>query len=368
MKIGIIGCSGDVGRGIAKYLLEKKYTVFGVQRHKTEDLLEYDNLTYFIFDINDMEKLKIFVKKCDVIINCIAPAYIYSNKIARIVGETGRIYLDLTDCIASEKLPSSGTYITSCGYIPGISAALPKLIIDKYFDKVDSGIFIQGGSELCSDRALKDVILSSEKSGYIDAYYQDGKINRLILDSRKKIALPVMGDEVLLKPFLSHEMIDFAKRNDICSLKWFNAYEDISQFTFFLRLVTALSLGDSKKIDSLIMSERKKRRESGKEPYSVMMGDIWGSKNDIKKVVRFIMSFRDMNKLCFIAAACIADEILKSKIEPGVYFGYQFLKGEVIGEIEEYIRESGFLNISEIPIESSFDYLFYHSCEMNLSK
>ena len=92
-----------------------------------------------------MEKLKIFVKKCDVIINCIAPAYIYSNKIARIVGETGRIYLDLTDCIASEKLPSGGTYITSCGYIPGISAALPKLIIDKYFDKVDSGIFIQGG-------------------------------------------------------------------------------------------------------------------------------------------------------------------------------------------------------------------------------
>lgn len=368
MNIGIIGCSGDVGRGIAKYLSEKKYTVYGVQRHIPNEFSECYNPSCSALDINDEENLKAFVEKCDMIVNCIAPAYIYSHSIARIAGEAGCIYLDLTDCIVSGELPGCGTYITSCGYIPGISAILPKIVIDEYFDEVYSAILVQGGSELCSNGALKDIILSSEKSGYIDSFYRDGEIVRLAVDARKKFTLPFMGDEVILKPFLSHEMIDFAKLNNIRRLKWFNAYENISQFTFFLRLIGAVPSGNPEKIDSLIASERKKRSDSGKILYSAMIGDVCGSKNGMKKCVRFTLLFSGMNKLCSVSAGSIADKVLRSAITPGIYFGYQFSTYETISEIREYLRENGSLDISEIPVESSFEYLLSEDCGANLYK
>lgn len=358
MIVGIIGCSGGIGKGIAEYLLGKKYTVYGVQRHRTDDLSEHENFRQMIFDISDTEKLTELASECDMLINCVAPAYVYSNNIAVTAGKKDCIYLDLTDCIAADELPEGGTYITSCGYIPGLSAMIPKLIIEKHFDKAERAVLFQGGTELCSDRALADIIMSSEKSGYIDSYYRDGDIKKLIIDPRKRFELPLLGNEVFLKPYLSDEMAGFAKDTGISSLKWFNAYENISQFMFFIRLIGAVSSGDVEKLSAMTAAERDKRSSSGRALYSAMLGDIIGMKDGAEKCVRFILSFSDMNKICSLSAGITAEMILTSDLGPGLYLGYQFADPEIISEIQERLCDSCELGISEVPVNSSFEDLF----------
>lgn len=355
MVVGIIGCNGEIGRGIAGYLLEKNYTVYGIQRRRTDDFKAHENLKQIIMDVSDTEKLKEVASGCDMLINCVAPAYKYSHGIAKTVGKAGIVYLDLTDCIVSDELPENGTYITSCGYIPGLSAVIPKLIVERHFDKVDSAVLFQGGTELCSERALTDIILSSEKSGSIDAYYNNGIVDKLAIDPRKRFSLPVMGDEVFLKAYLSDEMVDFSKRMHINDLKWFNAYEKISHFKFFLKLIGAVFSSDVQKISSFVASERSERVNIDGNLYSAMFGDIIGSKDNREKCVRFVLSFSDMNKICSVSAGAIADKVLHSDIEPGRYFGYPFADEKIIPEIQDCLCGKDFFDISEISVGSSFE-------------
>lgn len=358
MTVGIIGCSGEIGKGIAEYFLKKDYIVYGVQRHEIVDLTEHENFKQIIFDINDTAKLKKFASVCDMIINCIAPAYRHSHSIARTAGEAGCMYLDLTDCIVSSELPKNGTYITSCGFIPGLSAILPKLIVEKYFDKVDSMILFQGGTVLCSERALTDIILSSEQSGYGDSYYNNGKAERLTINPRKRFMLSIIGNEVFLKPYLSDEMIDLAERMNVSCLKWFNAYENISQFTFFLKLIGIVDSGDQEKMSAFVAKERSKRADSDRKLYSAMFGDVIGIKDNVEKCVRFVLSFSNMNKICSISAAVIGDRVLNSDIGTGMYFGYQFAEQEILLKIQEYLDESDVFDIKEVAISSSFKNLW----------
>ncbi len=355
MTVGIIGCSGNIGRGIAEYLLGKGYTVYGVQRHQTEVFSDNENYTQKVFDVSDTEKLTELAAECDMLINCIAPAYEYSNNIAVTAGENDCIYLDLTDCVASDELPESGTYITSCGYIPGLSAMIPKFIIEEHFDKAERAVLFQGCTELCSDRALTDIIMSSEKSGYVDSYYYNGEIRKMVIDPRRRFKLPVLGKEVFLKPYLSDEMIDFAEKTGISSLKWLNAYENISQFMFFIRLIGIVTSGDKEKMSALTAAERSKREASGKELYSVMLGEIIGTKDGVDKCVQFVLSFSDMDKLCSVSAGLIADKVLSLDVDKGVHMGYRLADRELTTEIKEYLSENCRFEIKEVPVSSSFE-------------
>ena len=355
MTVGIIGYGGETGKGIAEYLLKKNYLVYGAQRHGSGVFQGYSNFEQDILDAGNTENVKAFASKCDMLINCAAPSYRYSSGIARAAGEAGTVYLDLTECAVSDDLPGGGIYITSCGYIPGLSGILPKFIMDEYFDTVDSVITFQGSSQLCSDRALKDIVLSAGKTGYVDACCSNGKVEKLAVDHRKRFALPFIGEEVILKPYLSEEMKELAIRADIRELKSFNVYENASQFTFFLRLMAALASEDTSKADALIGSERRKRAGSDEAAQSVLLGEVSGSRDGTEKCVRYHFSTADMNNITSAAAGVIADRVLRSEVDPGTYFAWQFADRELISELKNCFCKDDHFDIEEIPAGMSFD-------------
>lgn len=260
MMIGILGSSGTVGRHIAAYLLDKGYNVCGAQRLHDSEFEDYENFSQMPVNIDDSEQLKGFCNKCDMVINCVAPSFICGSAIAETAGKCSCIYIDLTDAVMECELPEKCAYVTSCGYIPGLSAYLPLIIGRRFFDEVYSVTEIQGGNEICSANALIDIILSSEISGRGDSFYSNGRFEQSVFNVSKKYQIPFFSNEVFLKPYISNELVHMAKRENIHDFRWFNAYENMGQFAFILKMVGLLAKSSVGQTAGIIRDECEKRR------------------------------------------------------------------------------------------------------------
>lgn len=355
MLIGILGSSGTVGRHIVEYLLKKGYNVCGAQRHATSEFDSYKNFSQLAVNINDTEQLENFCMKCDFLINCIAPSFVYAVKVAETSGKCGCVYIDLTDAIMECNLPENGVYITSCGYIPGLSAYIPKVLGKRFFDKVDSVIEFQGGNEICSSNALIDIILSSDVSGKGDSFYQNGNLEHLNFNIGKKYLLSFFKDEVFLKPYISNELVYMAKHEKISTFKWFNAYENMEQFAFVLKMVSVLARSNIEQTSAIIREECERRKASlNAEIYAILGAEIIGVKNGIEKCISFMLNVHDSSVLCGITSAVIAEKVIESNVSFGKYYGYEFIPESFIDEIGNYLNNGECFEIKEIPVEKAF--------------
>ena len=175
--IGILGCFGTIGRHVAEKLLKNGFYVIGGQRRKRDMFQEYDNFEYNSVDVSDPESLERFCGKCDAVVNCISPAYLYGSLAAKAAANAEAIYIDGVNFILRDKgLPENGKYIIAAGYVPGLSEFIPKAIVAREFDKAESIVAYQGGTELCSEAAFADIVLSANDSGYSDSIYSQKKI------------------------------------------------------------------------------------------------------------------------------------------------------------------------------------------------
>lgn len=338
--IGILGSSGTVGRHVAAYLLEKGYTVCGAQRRQTEEFADNENFTQQKVDIGSQAELTEFCKKCRYIINCIAPSFIYGEKVAKTAAENGCVYIDLTDAVMDKKLPEGGVYVTSCGYIPGLSAYLPMMVGRKYFDKVYSVTEIQGGNEICSANALIDIILSSEVSGKGDMFYSNGSTEHISLNIGKRYKLPFFDNEVFLKPYISHELVHLAEREEINCFRWFNVYENMEQFAFILKMVSLFAKTGSDELSDVIRKECDKRRKAlNEEIHAILGAELIGSKDGIEKCVRYVLDVHDSSVLCGITAAVIAEQVIENGAPEGKSYGYLFIPEDFIEKISGYLSK-----------------------------
>ncbi|HBB19723.1 MAG TPA: hypothetical protein DCZ62_04700 [Ruminococcus sp.] len=357
MAVGIIGYSGSVGKNVTEYLLEKGFDVIGAGRHIHEPPHSGGTFRGAVVDINNKDQLESMICQCELVINCAAPAYKYAPIAAEAAGRAGCTYLDLTDSIIGKELPESGTYIASCGYVPGLSAIFPDLIIKENFDQAESVIIYQGGTGMCSDRAMLDVILTSESSGFIDSVFSGGKAVKAVTDPKRRYSLPFLGESAVLKPYLTYEMLRFAQLRGLPAVRWYNAYTGMPQLAFFLRLITALSKNDQEKAFSLMENERMKRAEGGPDSlYALMSGDITGFSGGRRKCMRFTHKVSDANISCGIAAAYIAEKVLSAgHIRPGVHLGFEFADEGILRELEKKKDANDIFTVEEIDEDLSLE-------------
>lgn len=355
MRIGILGSSGTVGRHIAAYLLQKGYSVCGAQRRRTAEFDNYRNFSQLVVDISDPNQLESFCQSCDFLINCIAPSFIHGFTIAEAAGRCGCVYIDLTDAVMERELPEEGVYVTSCGYIPGLSAYLPKILNERFFDTVDSVTEFQGGNEICSANALIDIILSSEISGRGDSFYRSGSLEQISFNISKKYQLPFFSGEVFLKPYISKELVYMAQRENIGSFRWFNVYENIQQFAFILKMVGVLAKSSADQTAAIINSECEKRRSLlNEEIHAVLGAELIGIKNNVEKCIRFKLDVHDSSVLCGVTAAVVAERVIERGASPGKHYGYEFIPESFIDEIGNYLTEGESFEVTEISPEEAF--------------
>ena len=132
-----------------------------------------------------------------------------------------------------------------------------QMVSETYFDSVKQIFVYQGGTELCSPSAFADIILSAELSGYGDAYLSDGKITSLKTDISQSYSLPFLEKPVMMKSFLSHELLYAGQKQGAKTIGSFNLYPDENQLDLYFRaIVTAIEYSDretaSQKIQELV--------------------------------------------------------------------------------------------------------------------
>ena len=197
-QIGVLGCSGTVGSSLAEKLLRQGYSVLGGRRTDAALFDEYDNFTFRRTDTADEQELISFCRDCEVIVNCVSPVYRHSERIAAAAASQGCKYVDSTDYLSHcSSLPENGVYILNGGYVPGLAEFLVLEICRTEFDTVSRAVMYQGGTEVCSESALVDIIMSAGSSGHADAFFRNG-IKPLHIGMKKRYRLPDLRKEVMM--------------------------------------------------------------------------------------------------------------------------------------------------------------------------
>lgn len=355
--IGILGCGGSVGRHATEKLLKAGYWILGGQRREPHRFSEYEKFSFLQVDVADRDSLCAFCRRCRMVINCVSPSFLYGGLIARIAAEAGATYLDLTDATAAEDaLSEKGTYIVASGYVPGLSAFLPKALCKLEFDSVSQLVMYQGGTERCSEAAFADIALSARDSAYGDTWYHKGKLHPCRIKATKRYKLPGFPNEVLLKANVSKELLRMLAASGIDTLYWVNAFDEFAQLKVLMEAVgCTINCGEEEATGKIKEVFRSYCASAPVQPcYCVLGMELEGTKSGRKKILRCELHLRDSARICGYVLAETAMEVLTQKISPGLYFAYEILNERYLSALEKELQVGEYLSIYEITEHTMF--------------
>lgn len=353
--VGILGCTGTVGRFATEKLLRNGFRVIGGQRREPVLFKDEEKFEYFQVDINDAARLEEFCTKCDLVVSCISPACLYGSIVARAAAKCNATYLDATDVIMKEELPENGTYVIASGYVPGLCEFLPLAIKHRELDTAERLVIYSGGSEICSEAAFVDIILSAE--GYADSCCRDGEMKPFRINIQKEHTLPYFERKVMLKPFLTYEALDLKNKLGIIDLFWFNTYHD-STILKMLFATYRKTIGKNK--EEAANGIREVLREyvaanPQESSYALIGFEITGKKNGEDKIVRCCLFLRDSGRLCGYCLAETALYILNNELPKGVHMAYDIIDQGYLERLYDELDFGEHLYINEITSEEAID-------------
>lgn len=220
-------------------------------------------------------------------------------------------------------------YILASGYVPGLSAIIPRIIVSKELDKVEKLYCFQGGKQSFSAIAFTDILLSSiTKSGYADSYYSHGEIAKDVLKLGEKVSVPGFKDSVFLKAYLSNEMKELAEELGIGELHWYNMVSDESMMALVMDSFQVLMTNEREEAINKIqaMCEKTFKDVKNENEWSCIRYEFYGDK-DNKKIHRTVMYTLDKEEvICGEIAAETVKAVLKKKPENGMYWANEVFK------------------------------------------
>ena len=355
--VGVLGSSGTIGHCVVEKLLNAGINVLGGQRSKNTMFDGCGKFGYVRTDISDEESLAEFCRQCSIVINCISPAYIYGNVTAKAAAEAGAVYIDGVDVIDDKSgLPTDGVYIKAGGYVPGLSEFIPLSVAKKEFDAFERAVIYQGGTELCSDAAFADIILSAGVSGYGDSFFCEGNVKPFRSRINSRCELAGFDKTVMLKAYLGNEMLHLGKKADLKRLYWFNAYEEMRIIKLLMDSMRISSGLDKKqsaeKIIGYVKAERDKLTRHN-DIYSVLGMELHGKKDGKDKYIQTVLHLKDSSHMCGYMLAETALSVLKKTPSSGIYCAYELIDDDYLYRIKDELSDGESFTIKEIPTEQA---------------
>ncbi len=344
--VGVLGASGKIGYN-ACLKLNDFCRIRGGHRRENKELASLDNYEWVKVDLNNLDELKSFCEGCDVVLNCAGPAYKIKDRVAKASAEAGAVYVDASDILmvnkeASKELNRDAVYILASGYVPGLSAVIPRIIASNEFDKVEKLYCFQGGKQSFSAIAFTDIILSSiTKSGYSDSYYSHGEIVKDVLKLGEKVSVPGFKDSVFLKAYLSSEMKELADELGIGELHWYNMVSDESMMALVMDSFQLIMTNEREEAINKIQEKCEKTFKNVKteNEWSCIRYEFYGEKNN-KKIHRTVMYTLDKEEVvCGEISAETVKAVLKNKPENGMYWANEVFKNMNQNEISALANE-----------------------------
>ncbi len=343
-QIGILGYGGKIGKIATEILLKKNFRIIGGQRYPSPIFEKYQNFSAVCMDLTDPASLNAFCQNCDIIINCTSPSSLYASLIAETTARQKKLYIDPSDLSGFDTDPwPESRFLVSCGYMPGMSEYLVKWLCETYFDSIEQIQVYQGGTELCSPAAFADIILSAETSGCGDVCLSGGEIRPLKTDISKQYSLPFLDRPVMMKSFLSYDMMHVCQQFDAETVCSFNLYPDPDLLDLYFKAIFAAvesgadRMQAAEKIKSLVKAYPKQL-----DCFSILAAEVSGIQNGKTKIMRSMIHTPDSAEICgfFLAectaAACIHDFTGKQQ-------GFQLLDLSFMNAISAKLKKSYFL-------------------------
>lgn len=228
--IGVLGGYGDVGLKVLE-LLNKKDDIclLGAGRNLNKVSLKIkeklENVKWYKVDINEEEEVLEFIKKLDVVVNCVGPSSVYSSKIAQLCIDNQCKYVDVgyDSGIKNIKVDDKSVCIYASGSSPGISGILCRYLA-KQFKEILSMTYITSANGIFTYNAAWDYLYGvTDKSNLSRASWINGNIEENTLLRQQNRKLPFIDEEVDMFPYFDEESEIVAQKINPKEAKWYIA-------------------------------------------------------------------------------------------------------------------------------------------------
>lgn len=335
-RVGVIGCGGVVGKKICDYLKSEHILIIGGQRSEPDYNDFGDDFIWKKLDINIENQIREFVNECELIVNCAGTAYINAKKIASIVGELGKVYIDVSDALAFDEktvleLESKGAFYIAAGYYPGITGALLNKVINE-FELVEDVVAYSGGNELFSVFSCLDIIMSGESPMCLNGcYIENAKPVKENLELEKTYDETVKR-EIYKKLFISNEIYSVIREYPITKinkLKWYDITDDN-----YLALLAMkyYQIRDSMDFDDMYkeLSKYIKRFNKNIDEWSLLRIEATGMVNDEYKTVCVQVNLENTMDITAFAVARVVKSIIRDGYKKGIHWSYKFIPNNIL--------------------------------------
>lgn len=344
--IGLLGASGQVGRGAAELLLNAPGCRVVLGGRDTDKLRrQYGELAesarVIKVDVFDEEEIDAFCGECDIVINCAGPtkqikdcvALAALRQSAHYVDAAGdeRLYRQLIEHqpdLETKQL----TFIVSAGIYPGLSEVLPAYVAQTYFDEVEQlELFFAGAGDF-SVNAAYDIVCSIEEGNGLGMHFcRNGEASKISGSFRQNYTFPAPAGKRDAYPVLSFEFLDMARRNELRSAWLYNTYPDRAVLAKFMTIkaLQQYKTEEQKRTSALMLAEHYRAsgssdgctNGSSDRSYAQYQLLAKGIKDSRRLELSGQLLYRgDWNRLSGIVAASAAQLVLEDGAEPGCFF------------------------------------------------
>lgn len=214
--VGVIGAGGAVGRAAASQLLawrDLDVRLAG-RRGALVDV-----------DVDDAGALARFVGGCAVIVNCAGPAIAIGDRVARAAFAAGADYVDAADhgalAAALADRPQARIAAIGAGFLPGLSALLPRLLAAEHPGRRRQLVGWCGGLGRFTPTAALDYLAGLTSGGA--AKWQDGRRSTSAVPPTAPAAF--FPSRAIALSALSHEHSRVAAALGVDALRWFQMFD-----------------------------------------------------------------------------------------------------------------------------------------------
>ncbi|GIQ70289.1 NAD-dependent epimerase/dehydratase family protein [Xylanibacillus composti] len=249
--IGILGASGQVGRGAVETMLGSAEFPIVLGGRNPEKLREQyrraePRAVFMHVDVYDSESLRRFTGSCDVVINCAGPSKQVLDRVASACLEHGVHYVDVSgDEHLYKRLRSANreieekrlTFLVSAGVYPGLSEMFPAYVAETGLDEVELLELFFAGNGGFSLNAAYDIVCSiQEDTGRGMMYGKNGEASKMDRPFPRSYPLPPPAGERNVYPVLHDEFLSIARSRRFREAMFYNTYPDNAILNKFMTI------------------------------------------------------------------------------------------------------------------------------------
>lgn len=236
VRIGVIGASGDIGRGIApalaRVLADDPRAATMVLAGRRPDLIPTPatgplRVERARLDLRARDDLARFAAGLDVVVNAAGPSHDVAEATATAVLESGADYVDVggpADARTPRVRPVPGrTALFHAGALPGASGILPRWMLRRHPDT--RTLTVVTGGRGAFTRAGAEDYLAGIEHGDVEplAAWRGGERASGAAERRENVVLDEFPDPVALFPYLDADAEEIARTGGVTDGTWYSA-------------------------------------------------------------------------------------------------------------------------------------------------